>query len=207
MAREENDFYPTPKEVVQAIWSWLERDGLLSHLHRGDLVLEPGVGEGAFIEHAPDSIKRLVEFVGVDLVYKDSPAFSEDNVCFVEGNFLSGEAADICEKLGPFRLVIGNPPFLLAEAFVRRSLQLSTGPVVLLLRSAFLESKQRLDLFKAHLPRHIYFLSERPAFKTGSDKTDKYAYAVFVWMPQAVLSNTFSVESWKREEPKKKRKA
>lgn len=100
-------------------------------------------------------------------------------------------------------LVIANPPFSLAEAFVRRALDVGhEGLVAFLLRLAFVESLERYEFWRAHPPAAIRFLVERPSFTTPdyvedvqqpdlfgdvhdigprSGATDLAAYAWFVW--------------------------
>ena len=53
-------------------------------------------------------------------------------------------------KLEPYDLIIGNPPFSEAMAFVKRSLELvkHEGKVIFILRTAFLESDARFEFWK-----------------------------------------------------------
>ncbi|MEO6575502.1 MAG: hypothetical protein ABIP89_16760, partial [Polyangiaceae bacterium] len=81
-------------------------------------------------------------------------------------------------------LVISNPPFSLAQAFVQKSLDLAKptrATVAVLLRLAFLESKKRAK-FHADNPSDVFVLTERPSF-TGDGKSDSCAYAWFCFGP------------------------
>jgi hypothetical protein len=81
------------------------------------------------------------------------------------------------------QLVVMNPPFSRAEAFVRKALAETSGgrgTVAALLRLAFLEGKARAELHREH-PSDVYVLSRRPSFVGG--KTDSCAYAWFIWGP------------------------
>jgi hypothetical protein len=169
--RRENDFYPTPEYTVR---SALE---LIPEWWVPKSVFDPGAGDGIW-----GRIARLrwpeMQLVGAEL--RDVPKPPEYDEWSV-GNFLG--------NLGPlahyeFDLVVGNPPYRDAEAFVRRSLALlrDRGQLVFLLRLAFLESQRRRDgLFKEFPPKTVGVCSKRPSF-TGDGKTNATAFAVFHWM-------------------------
>lgn len=79
-----------------------------------------------------------------------------------------------------FDVIITNPPFSLAEEFVRKARKKATH-VAMLLRLAFLETRRREQLHAEH-PSDVYVLSRRPSF-TNNGATDSCAYAWFVWGP------------------------
>lgn len=93
-------------------------------------------------------------------------------------------------KPGYYDLVCGNPPFSLAEPFVRRSLEMVApdGVVSLLLRLGFWESAARIPFFDEFPPAETHVLAQRPSFytDTGIGKTDGTAYAWFLWDGQLV---------------------
>jgi hypothetical protein len=60
-------------------------------------------------------------------------------------------------------LIITNPPYNLAELFLRQSLK-EARCVVYLLRINFLGSAKRKVFFDKYRPTHLYVLSERPSF-------------------------------------------
>ena len=76
-----------------------------------------------------------------------------------------------------FDVVITNPPFSDAEAFLRRSLELADH-VVLLLRLNFLASAKRAELMRERAP-DVYVLPNRPSF--DGKGTDSIEYAWFHW--------------------------
>lgn len=100
-------------------------------------------------------------------------------------------------------LVIANPPFSLAEAFVRRAVEVADeGIVAMLVRVALLESKERAPFWRDHTPLWQRVLVERPSFTVPDyvdlpqqpdlfgdvhdatpppGGTDPTAYAWFVW--------------------------
>jgi hypothetical protein len=78
----------------------------------------------------------------------------------------------------PVLAVISNPPYRQAQAFIDRALALTAGPVVMLLRLAFLAGQKRRDWWQEH-PADVHVLSRRPSFTgRGTDSSD-YAWFVF----------------------------
>jgi hypothetical protein len=62
--------------------------------------------------------------------------------------------------------IIGNPPFNEAERHVRRALDLTSRHVAFLLRTAFLESTERVPFWTRHQCdlRKVFVLAQRPSF-------------------------------------------
>jgi hypothetical protein len=162
--RSLHDFYGTP--------SWVTR-GILPHLPLGGRVLEPAAGEGAMVRELLRAGVGASQITALEI----DPARAEN--CPVE--------AKVCdyltEEVGAYDLIITNPPYLRAQAFVERSLDIAgeRGTVAMLLRLGFLESVQRRELHEAR-PADLYVLSQRPSF-TGDGRVDATAYAWFVWGP------------------------
>jgi hypothetical protein len=81
--------------------------------------------------------------------------------------------------------VITNPPFRLAEAFVKRSLVLARRGVAILARTVFIESVGRYrDIFETNPPTKFAQFTERvPMVKGRLDKKASTAtgYAWLVW--------------------------
>ncbi len=153
-----HDFFPTPPGVTRAIIEACPLpDGLWC---------EPAVGEGHIIE----AVGKRTAWATFDIRPVPAPALSDYHE---QCDFLQ---YDPCR----FDVIITNPPFYLAEEFVRKSLQ-HADHVVMLLRLAFLESRKR-ELFHATYPADVYVLSRRPSFKENG-ATDSSAYAWFVWGP------------------------
>ena len=161
-ARRPRDAYYTPDEVAWACVNWLPWN------IRGRTVLEPHVGGGAF---ARALTRRGATVLGND-IYGASTGF-EDCKRHTVGDFLEYETKE------PVFAVVGNPPYRVAEAHVRRALSL-TSRVAFLLRMAFLESSGRKAFWQAHPCSEVHVLSERPSF-TDDGATDHAAYAWFVW--------------------------
>lgn len=163
------DFFSTPPDVVHAILPHLPRlrpfdpcagDGALLTAAWGG-----GFGEGYEIDEERARAARVAgHFVDVRDALSPEPWRSDD-----------GE---------PPELVLQNPPFLLAEEFVRRAIAEVApvnGTVAVLLRLAFLESVKRASFHVLH-PSDVFVLSKRPSFM-ASGKTDSSAYGWFVFGP------------------------
>jgi hypothetical protein len=99
-----------------------------------------------------------------------------------------GRPADFLKtkhKDNSFDWVVTNPPFRLAEEFIRRSLKIARHGVAMLTRTVFIESVGRYErLFKPHPPSYIAQFTERvPMVKGRIDKRASTAtgYAWIVW--------------------------
>lgn len=80
-----------------------------------------------------------------------------------------------------YDVIIGNPPYSKAKEFIEKCLELTgdNGMVIMLLRTAFLESKSRYEFWQKNPLSELYVLSKRPSF-TGKG-TDATSYSWFVW--------------------------
>ena len=95
--------------------------------------------------------------------------------------------------------IITNPPFVLADAFIRTALDVARGGVAMLLRGAFLEGEERHgDLFDKVPPDYVLQFSERVvmlkdrliqsgkidpfAEKPGTKASTATSYCWFVWL-------------------------
>ena len=83
-----------------------------------------------------------------------------------------------------YDIIIGNPPYSKAIEFVKKSLELleENGILILLLRTAFLESRARYEFWQENPLSRLYTLSKRPSF-TGKG-TDATSYSWFMWDKQ-----------------------
>jgi len=172
-ARRENDFYETPLECTRAI---------LPELGPPTSMLDPCCGDGAILKVFEDAPGWWSwRHRGYDV----SPISSRAS--FASGTLardaLSDEPWFPKHQLTSLRMVVTNPPYKLAQAFVSRALAEvdKEGRVAMLLRLPFLESLRRQSFHKKH-PADVYVFAKRPSF-TGDGKTDATAYAWFVWGP------------------------
>lgn len=161
------DFYETPTWATDAI------------LRRLDLtdrdVLDPCAGRGAIL-HRVSAVTALPRGFELD---EGRWQASVANALVVEHRDALSD-----EHWGDPEVVLMNPPYALAEEFVRRALEevAIDGHVVALLRLAFLEGLARSSLHRDHAS-DVYVLPRRPSFVGG--RTDASAYAWFHWHPAA----------------------
>lgn len=162
------DRYDTPPEVTRAFLAAWGGD-LLGALD----VLEPAAGSGALLG-------PLAECWPMSSIsaWDIEPRMDE----VAQWDFLT-ETPN--EDDGEYDVVITNPPFRLAEQFLRWAMIFVRpgGYVVLLLRAGFLESKARRNVLTQYPPLEVWFLRSRPKF-TGPNTdggTDTAMYAWFVW--------------------------
>ena len=153
-----NDFYPTPNVAFHI---------LRRHVFFKGNIWEPASGSGP--------ISKYLENLGYNVYSSDirKDVYGTGGVDFLK-----------CEEL--FDNIITNPPFCLAEEFVRKSFLLARRKSVFLLRLAFLESERRFRLFTEFPPAMVIVISRRLPFfdhnksewiKTGST----FPHAWFVW--------------------------
>ncbi len=155
-----HDFFPTPHGVTKAfIDACPLPDGLWC---------EPAVGSGHIIE----AVGPRAAWATYDIREVPKPELSAHHVAPYD--FLKHD-----ERLR-FDVIITNPPFYLAEEFVRKALACADH-VAMLLRLAFLESRKREQFHQQHRA-DVYVLSRRPSFMANG-ATDSCAYGWFVWGP------------------------
>lgn len=124
------DLYETPREAVLA---------LLRHTRLPEAIWEPACGPGAIV--------RELRAVGHRVVATDLVDYGERRCPDSESgrDFLLEQAAP--EGIDT---IVTNPPFRLADEFIRHGLRLCST-VVVLLRLAALEGARRSDIIDRHL--------------------------------------------------------
>lgn len=168
--RRKNDLYPTPMGLCRGAMSYLS--GRLALSENPPVILDPGAGGGnwgkAIKEVYPDS-----KLIGVE-IDKQFSITDDYDVWFTE---------DILENSYSAGLVIGNPPFSLAEEFINKGFDIlpEGGIMVYLLRVSYLNSQRRYkNLWKVTPPIEVIISSRRPSF-TGNRHTDDTDYALYIW--------------------------
>lgn len=157
--REKDDFYPTPPRATRQ---------LLEVEQFAGPVWEPACGDGA--------ISRLFAEAGHDVVSSDlvDRGYGEAGVDF------------LMEWRSRAPNIVTNPPFKLAVPFVRKALELTTAKVAMILKVAFLEGRERGELFAASPLARVWVFSQRLSFVPGDgarklEGGGMMAFAWFVW--------------------------
>ena len=172
------DLYETPACAVEALLDveWLP--------HK---IWEPACGPGAIVKVLRS---RSFEVIGSDLLRYEDPTH------FYGRDFLTARLPQGCE------MILSNPPFQLAEEFVRHAIKICPR-VIFLLRLAFLESERRTDILEnAGLARVYVFRNRLPmahrAGWIGPKASSAMAFAWFCWRWDHEGPPTIHRISWKR---------
>lgn len=174
--RKTNDLYETPEWLTQAI---------LPHLYLSPAVTvyEPACGKGAIVDVL---IKSGVAPYNIFCSDVDAKSVMHVNAAFG----VHSTQCDFLQQSFPFQqsaylrpsLIITNPPYLVAEAFIQQALATIApwGTVAMLLRLNFLGGQKRAPFLRQN-PCDVYVSPRRPSFTGGG--TDATEYAWFVWRP------------------------
>jgi hypothetical protein len=147
------DLYETPPEATQALIDacpWLPQ-----------CLWEPACGPGAMVKVLRDSGRDVVATDLVDYGDRMCPE-SEPGLDFLEMQGVPRPfdcSGDWWNRLP--RAIVTNPPFSLADKFVRHGLTLC-DTVVVLQRLVALEGKRRSDLIDGHLVEVLPFIERLP---------------------------------------------
>jgi hypothetical protein len=153
--RRDDDFYPTPWEATEAF----ARAEVMAF--RRFAVWEPACGDGAISEVLKE---HGCTVVSTDLVNR---GYGQGRINFLDPREV--EAAIYNYRSA----IITNPPFHLAEDFIRRAHSLRSPYTAMLLKAHYFHAGKRLRLFDEHPPSRIYPLSWRIDFTGGgSPHTD-----------------------------------
>ena len=115
--------------------------------------------------------------------YQDRDQLQKTNFAAAPTDFLSAKPCHIDRDVD---WIITNPPFKLAEGFALRALEIARVGVCLLLRTNWLEGKDRYEnLFSRYPPAFVAQFVERVTMTEGriADQTKQSAtsYAWFCW--------------------------
>jgi hypothetical protein len=164
------DFFPTPAWGTRALCEWIAEEQGESHLKANLTAWEPACGQGHMA-------RALGEYF--------SGVLSSDIFDYGFPRALRVDFLFSAEPTPPFDWIITNPPFLLAERFALKALEMASYGVALLIRTSFLESKTRYEsLFSVSPPTDILQFVERlPMVKGRVDReaTTATAYCWLVW--------------------------
>lgn len=181
------DVYPTPGSLAAAIVRRVKQT-----IGSIDLLIEPSAGDGTFVRACRDEWGDSLQIHAVEprvdaLVHRlKDPTTSTERTTW-ETSTRSASLLSEHERA----LIIGNPPFLLAEKHVRVALDRlghketftpQDRYLAFLLRSSFLAGDKRsrgLHIGIGGL-RYVWNIVGRPSF-TGDGRTDGAEYACLIW--------------------------
>lgn len=161
LSQRGEDLYETPTVATEA---------LLKCEFLPKKIWEPAAGHGA--------IAKVLRAHGHDVVASDLIDYEEPDL-FSRWDFLMEHR--VPEGV---ECIVTNPPYKLADQFVRHAIELCPA-VVMFLRLAFLEGVDRSDIVDTHLSRVHVFRNRIPMMHragwTGKRSTSMIAFAWFVF--------------------------
>lgn len=164
--RPDDDFYPTPPDATEALLANEEFPSTLDPSKPGT-IWEPACGDGA--------ICRVLEQHGY-------PVYATD--LNYRGYGLTNPVDFLNAPEMMVDHIITNPPFKLAEPFIRQALKRTTGKVVMLCKLQFLEGAKRKMMFESTPLKKVYVFSKRLTMTRNGEKmanSGMIAFAWFVW--------------------------
>jgi hypothetical protein len=135
--RPPTDFYPTPPDVTQALLDFLQ-------IEKAAKIWECASGDGR--------MSRVLEANGYSVKSTDIQTGT---------NFVLQEPDDSIDW------IITNPPFVMAEEFIRHAAAMPLGGFAFLLKSQYWHSASRVKLFNQIKPTFVLPLTWRPDFLFG----------------------------------------
>ena len=166
--RKPYDFYATPIDCVENFINNYGIDKIKGN------ILEPSAGSGNIIQALRQrKVQGIITALELREEERDSLTQISDKV--IIGNFLEWEP----DK--EYDVIIGNPPYTYAREFIEKCFKIANKNtvIIMLLRTAFLESKSRYEFWQQHPLSGLYALSKRPSF-TGKG-FDATSYSWFIW--------------------------
>jgi hypothetical protein len=173
--RHKSDYYVTPQKDIEEFMYHLQYTVLnkdTASMEKLDW-LDPCCGGDS--ENEASYISVINRFFNPDKICGID--IREDSKADIIMNYLDCEK----ENMSNHDIIISNPPFYLAEDFIKKSLEFVNdhGYVVMLLRLNFFGSKKRKQLFENNMPEYCFVHHKRISFMKGA--TDSIEYAHFVW--------------------------
>ncbi len=152
--RETRDCYNTPVNVTEALLSFL-------YLEKGTRIWEPAAGEG--------KLSKVLRDSGYNVICSDIHDYGLGHEI---RNFYKFDVAQA-------PVMITNPPYMLAEMFIKKSTELQLEVFCLLLKSTYWHARSRLDLFNNYAPSYVLPLTWRPDFKGLGAPTMDFSWNVW----------------------------
>lgn len=152
--RPDHDFYPTPPEATEA---------LLARESFPGVTWEPACGDGAICRVL---VARGMSVLATDLIDR---GYGEGNHDFLTSPLKADN-------------IITNPPFTLAQPFIEKSLERTTGKVAMLVKLQFLEGAKRKAMFESTPLKAVYVFSKRLTMTRGGQKMKNSGMIAFCWV-------------------------
>jgi hypothetical protein len=174
VAPDSLDYFPTPPWATRALCEQLQEQ-LRGGMALADLTCwEPACGE-------MHMVRPLAEYFG-EVIATDVHRYGDDHELF---DFTLAKFERRPEHGAP-DFVITNPPFRLAADFVAAASAATAVGFAMLVRSAFLEGRERYEtLFSKNPPTLVLQFVERVAMVEGrldGDASSATAYCWLVWL-------------------------
>jgi len=152
--RKPADLYPTPVDGTESLIPVLDVMRNYLELDRPVTIWEPACGDGR--------MARVLEWHGFDVLgtdIRETPGYGLGGVDFLK---------DAPRTMGwspqdDVDMIVSNPPFSLAEEFIRKALSI-TPNVAMLLKATYWNAASRLPFFHEHRPKFVLPLTWRLAF-------------------------------------------
>lgn len=178
--RREDDYYPTTPDLAEHLVRRLCEDFFPTDPPVN--VLDPGCGEGIFLDACRTAFPVTTFLDGEELDPERAQEAREKGYTVETVDTLTHD------ERAHYHLIVGNPPFRLADEFIRtlyEHLDPAHGVLAFLLRLNYLGGQQRYeDLWQEIQPARVYVLPARPGFirtgpKSGNTDATEYMLAVF----------------------------
>ena len=163
--REENDFYATNPKALRLFLQTLKKD----NIKLNDNIWECACGKG----HLSEELKsQRYKVFSTDLINR---GYNDKNLDFLKTSIkFNGD-------------ILTNPPFKLAEDFIKKGLSLlqKGNILILFLKIQFLEGQKRRELFKDYNIKYVYAhpsrqqCSKNADFKNLKATTQFYSWYIF----------------------------
>lgn len=145
--RKPSDFYPTPFDVTESIMPVVN-----TMLFPGARIWEPCCGDM--------DMTRVLEWHGYEVTSTDLRDTGQGISGF---DFLNDDPEEKWGWIPEPDMIVMNPPFSLAEDFIRRALQY-TPRVACLMKIDYWNAARRSKLWQENMPKLFLPLTWRPAF-------------------------------------------
>lgn len=168
------DFFPTPPWATRAFVKHVALPVLGARPDRDHLIWEPACGEGHMAEPLSETFDLTV---------------ASDIHPYGYGRVADFLAEDETDKAADW--VFTNPPFNAAVAFARKALAITVEGCALLVRTQWLHTEERYELFCDHPPHLIAYSVERIPMHKGR------------WEPKGSTATDYCWVCWKhRADPR-----